>query len=222
MPAEEIPIHLSVPDEFFAEMDRRFEGMAQRAARAFKGASGASGGGSAGGGAAGNVPGGGGGSMRGEVTKAAGSDLGGAAGALFDVGAATLQGASQGIRGVRGGATGSSRVMADAAITGGASAFVESTVGRIPILGDVLVAQMNAAKDAIEVPRERATAQVQSMLGGLVKGGYEVSDEELKASLSYSNEIQERGYRFDQRVDTMNREQHPTSAALGLNWAGSG
>lgn len=219
MAEEVVPIRITISEESFAEAERRFEAIARNASQSFSqgmrsAASGASG-------AAGNVPGGGGGGMRGEVVKAMG-DFGGAAGALFDVASSTFQGAQQGIRNVRGAATGSTAVMADAAITGAASSFVESTVGKIPILGDVLVAQMNAAKDAIEVPRDRATAQVQGMLGGLVRGGYDVSDEELKASLSFSNEIQQRGYKFEQRVDRMNREQHPTSAAFGLNWAGSG
>lgn len=221
MAEEQIPIKLSVGDDFFQDLERRFEASVRKASQGIgQSLRGAGAGGS---GLSGQTPGGGGGGMAGEISKAlGGSGLGAAGGALFDVGAATLQGAQQGIRSVRGDATGSSRVMADAAITGGASSFVESTVGKIPILGDILVAQMNAAKDAIEVPRERATAQVQQQLGGLVRGGYEVSDEELKASLDFSNEIQQRGYKFEQRVNTMNREAHPTSAAFGLNWAGSG
>lgn len=225
MADETIRIPLEIPSSFWQEADQRFDLMARNAAQKFAQAmrvGGAGGGaGAPGSGAAGNVPGGGGGSMRSEVMKATG-DFGGGAAALFDVAASTFQGAREGIRNTRGAAASSGKVLADNAITGGLSSFVENTVGKIPILGDVLVAQMNAAKDAIDIPRDRATAQVQGMLGNLVRAGYDASDEEVKAALDYSNEIQQSGYNFEQRVDRMNREAHPTSAAFGLNWNGSG
>lgn len=220
MADEEIVLNFKVPDDFWADADRRFEAMASRFQQQL--ARGGSGGPASpgGGGASGSTPGGGGGNMKSEIQKAVGGDLAGAAGALFDVGAATLQGAQQGLRNTRGAAASSSTVLLDNAVSGGLSSFVESTVGKIPILGDILVAQMNAAKDAIEIPRDRATAQLHGSYGSLAKGGYEASDDELKQALDFQNEIQRRGYEAEQRIDRMNRELHPTSAAFGLTSIG--
>lgn len=224
MADEQIKLDLAIPDSFWQDFDRRISDTARRFQQELtrSGASAAGGGGGPAGSSAGLEPGGGGGKIGQAVSSALGLPEGAAAGigAVADVGMKTFEGASQGIRNVRGAATGSSRVLADAAITGGLSSFVESTVGKIPVLGDILVAQMNAAKDAIEIPRDRATANLQGVYGSLAKGGYVASDDELNQALAFQNQIQQQGYEQEQRIDRMNREQHPTSAAFGLTWNG--
>ena len=222
--AEEIELKLAVPDAFFSELDRRFDALARRATQSFNAAARAQGGGVAGllGGASGATPGGGGGNQGGAVSNALGGGVGGGIGAFAaQAGLATLQGVGQGIRSTPAAAASSPSVLAQNAAVSGTGALLENTVGKVPILGDLIMAQFNSVKEAMEVPTERGVNRLKSIYGNFAAAGVTTSAAEREQAIEFSIQVERKRYEGERNLERQYREiAARDSASYGLSWIG--
>jgi len=223
---EEIPLKLSVPDEFFAEFDRRFDAMARRATQTFNQAGRGLGGGG-GSGASGNQPGGGsfnplGGQSAFDFgTKALASAAGPALGQGVNAAAAFTKGFGQGIANTPAASASSPTVLAQNGLVNGVGSAIDATVGNIPIIGDFIKAQFNSVKEAMEVPTERAVGRLKGVYGNLAAQGYQASQEEMQQASEFALQIERKRYEGERNLERTTREVAARdSLTFGLSWIG--
>lgn len=224
MADEIVNLKIAVPNEFFDEFDRRFEAMARRATQAFNQAGrGMTPGGA---GAAGQLPGGassiaGGGSGSPLGGGGVPGGLGTVGGFAAQAGMAFLQGAGQGIRSTPAASASSPSVLAQNAAVSGVGNLLESTVGKVPILGDLVMAQFNSVKEAMEVPTERGVARLKSVYGNFAAAGIETTREERQQAIAFTQAIERRRYEGERMLEREYREVAARdSVSYGLSFIG--
>jgi hypothetical protein len=213
---ETIRLKLAIPDDFFNEFDRRLEASARRVGQELyrvaqtQSAPGIS--------PAGVAPGGGGGDQKPPpvspfATAAAGIIHGAAEGVGATPGSSAfsptvlgqnaLVGAAQGGVGVlRGLAAGAGGVLGSALGPGGTVAGAAAG----DFLGNVIQAQFNSVREAMELPQERAAASLKSIYGNLAASGWRVSDDELRDVAARRLSIERRRLEGERQVDRVTRE----------------
>lgn len=228
MAEEVINIPLAVPQEFFDELDRRFEAMARRASASFGQAfkAGAGPRGTAGGG--GEAPG--------------GTSFGGAAGQAV---AALISGAGQGVASTPAAAAFSPAVLQQNAALGAAQGGVNllktglqagggavgglvggpfgAAVGQAlgGMAGDFIQSQFNSVKEAMEIPTERGIAHLKGIYGNLAAAGVQTTDAEREQAISFSQTIERKRYEGERQLERQYREfAARDSITYGLNFVG--
>jgi hypothetical protein len=241
MSEEEIRLQFKVNEDFFAELDRRFEDAAKRGADRFAGALR---------GAPGSTAGGGGGSAGGTAGGAGGAPGGPGA---FASAAALFQGAGQGILATPAAAASSPSVLAQNAGLGAAQAGVNiagglaraggglvggaiggalgGPVGAVAgeavgqaaggVLGDLVQAQFNSVKEAMQVPTDRAVGNLKGIFGNLAASGVQVTDEQREQAAAFSLKIERLRYEGERKVERVTREVAARdSLSQGVSWIG--
>lgn len=220
---ETIQLRFTPDEAFFSEMERRFEALAKRASQQFAQAGRAAGGASGGGsisGLAGNVPGGGGGAQAGLVGQALGA-IGGGGGfqALDPLG--IIRGAGAGIRQTPAASASDPNVLAKNGFLSGAQAGLENTVGRLPIVGDFVMAQFNSVKEAMEVPTERAVSRLKSQYGTLAASGYQADEGEMREAAQFAIQIERNRYKGERAIEKVTRQiEARDSLSFGISFLG--